>query len=458
MRWGLCFLIFLIAAPVIAQNFGFQEPFHLVALGSGAAAMGMGGSYVAIADDLSALYWNPAGLSVKPGLRLQIDALYTKGSEMFAVTSNRSGTSQHDYSVDGFQPQSMAVTYQFRRKDMVLGPSFGWSRSSLFLRHYKMDTTATGHMTTNNFVLESDYTSLENLAFDRSGEDIYTLGFSVRNGSRFAFGITWNVLAGETTRTQNIHQTAEGTYVYFLPDQEPVAGPFSWVLDTSEKTEGRYSGNYWNVGFLTSYRRASFGGSVRFQYKRKVSVTSSGSYDFDFSGLVPNSDHRTTGFDPVTVEYNVPVEVSGGIAIFLSSRIRAASSLTLSNYNFNYDPGNADIFPTFRDAETKLVQWRNGMEFFATDSWTLRAGWVLDNQLYRRNSYSYDTPDTPAFYAFSLGAGWKIGKAHVDIAYMHETGVAYFGRRLGGITDHDVESTDASFSHNRFFFTLQVSP
>ena len=31
-------------------------------LGVGSRAMGMGGAYVGIADDYSALYWNPAGL------------------------------------------------------------------------------------------------------------------------------------------------------------------------------------------------------------------------------------------------------------------------------------------------------------------------------------------------------------------------------------------------------------
>ncbi len=42
--------------PIDALRYSFAN------LGSGARAMGMGGAYVGVADDFSAIYWNPAGL------------------------------------------------------------------------------------------------------------------------------------------------------------------------------------------------------------------------------------------------------------------------------------------------------------------------------------------------------------------------------------------------------------
>ncbi len=54
---GLTFLVGLIS-PVLAQ-----ESAAFLRLGVGARALGMGGAYTAVADDVNALSWNPAGLS-----------------------------------------------------------------------------------------------------------------------------------------------------------------------------------------------------------------------------------------------------------------------------------------------------------------------------------------------------------------------------------------------------------
>src|SRR5579863_3312256 len=53
---GLAFLLHLIAAPSYAlfDRGGI--------LGAGTRAMGLSGAFVAVADDPSAAYWNPAGL------------------------------------------------------------------------------------------------------------------------------------------------------------------------------------------------------------------------------------------------------------------------------------------------------------------------------------------------------------------------------------------------------------
>lgn len=58
-----------------------EEPFHLINQGIGAAALGMGGAFVAVANDLSAIYWNPAGLSQLKGLHVQADYALLTGNE-----------------------------------------------------------------------------------------------------------------------------------------------------------------------------------------------------------------------------------------------------------------------------------------------------------------------------------------------------------------------------------------
>ncbi len=73
-------LLVLLAAPARAQNSPGGETItkkgttsaQFLKLGVGSRAIALGGSYVSLANDLSALYWNPAGLSSIQGSTVQL--------------------------------------------------------------------------------------------------------------------------------------------------------------------------------------------------------------------------------------------------------------------------------------------------------------------------------------------------------------------------------------------------
>jgi hypothetical protein len=74
MRINVAFAVFLLMAhpgPVSAQTFGEV----------GTRAEGMGGAFVAVADDASAVYWNPAGIASGSIFDLQVSV--AKGSTVF---------------------------------------------------------------------------------------------------------------------------------------------------------------------------------------------------------------------------------------------------------------------------------------------------------------------------------------------------------------------------------------
>jgi hypothetical protein len=74
-------LLALHSSPEAAKYAG--EPFHI---GVGARALGMGGAFAAVADDVTSGFWNPAGLSVLRGKQAIL-----MHSEMFGSLLN------HDY-------------------------------------------------------------------------------------------------------------------------------------------------------------------------------------------------------------------------------------------------------------------------------------------------------------------------------------------------------------------------
>src|SRR3989304_5776865 len=63
-KLGLAILlvVFGMGAAVFCRE-GSSGTSSLFLLGAGTRAMGMGGSFVAVADDASAVFWNPAGLA-----------------------------------------------------------------------------------------------------------------------------------------------------------------------------------------------------------------------------------------------------------------------------------------------------------------------------------------------------------------------------------------------------------
>ncbi len=88
-RYGVILIVLALAAmPARAQDDGGDAPggspdegtitkvgttaAQFLKLGVGARAIALGGSFVAEASDLSALYWNPAGLSRLPGSSVQL--------------------------------------------------------------------------------------------------------------------------------------------------------------------------------------------------------------------------------------------------------------------------------------------------------------------------------------------------------------------------------------------------
>lgn len=163
----------------------------------GARAMGMGGAFVAVADDVTALHWNPAGLAGLPGV------------QVFGMRTSV-------YSVDGLSEDAVLTSYGTGS----MGYGLGWMRTGA-ADLYSEDTLLVGYgtetpidglaagVTLKRFsVAAPGYEYYNDPAFAAAGDDAYgaDLGALYRRG-KWSVGATVRNL-GEP-KLQLLSTTAE---------------------------------------------------------------------------------------------------------------------------------------------------------------------------------------------------------------------------------------------------------
>jgi len=104
-----------VLAPRSAGAAAGEAGFAFLKLGIGARPMGMGSAYVALADDPTAVYWNPAGLGAAEGAQVTVmhNEWIQDFRQEFAGVSRSFGTSAAGLGISGF------YTSEFEKRDDV---------------------------------------------------------------------------------------------------------------------------------------------------------------------------------------------------------------------------------------------------------------------------------------------------------------------------------------------------
>src|SRR5882672_12002483 len=96
-------LLWMILTPALALAAG-EAGFAFLKLGVGARPMGMGSAYVALADDPTAVYWNPAGLGGAEGAQVTVmhNEWIQDFRQEFAAVSRSIGKGALGFGISGF--------------------------------------------------------------------------------------------------------------------------------------------------------------------------------------------------------------------------------------------------------------------------------------------------------------------------------------------------------------------
>jgi F plasmid transfer operon protein TraF len=135
------FAAFLVLCAALAPSAVTAQPFDVI----GTKAAGMGGAFVAVADDASAVYWNPGGLAQGAYFSLVLD-----GGIRHAVPDvGVRGTEHSSYLVAVSMP-ALGLSYyrlesSFARPDTLLAPADGVARILEGATPIRVDTLTTHH-------------------------------------------------------------------------------------------------------------------------------------------------------------------------------------------------------------------------------------------------------------------------------------------------------------------------
>ncbi len=238
-------LVGALAAPSARAAVG-EAGFAFLKIGVGARAMGLGSAYVAVADDPTALYWNPAGLA--------------------ATRSGIAVTAMHNEWIDDFRQEYAAVAG--RVGPGTLGASFtGFYTSELERRD---DTgVLTGHFGFNDIAATLGYGGTVAQGLDAGGTVRYiremiaeenATTVAVDLGGRYRWrdtglsaGVAIQNLGGEATFVSEafpLPRTVRAGVAY----RRPIATAQGNALLTTEYRKARGEDGRFHVGGEFDYR------------------------------------------------------------------------------------------------------------------------------------------------------------------------------------------------------------
>jgi hypothetical protein len=199
-------IIALFAMPLVAAVFPKTGTASLqfLKLGVDARAIGMGEAYTAVTDDISSVFWNPAGLALSPGPQL-----FFSHTNWVADTFHEfiAASTITDYGFLAFSASFFHTTPMAETKEDIFGPTgrhFYFLNAAIGVTYANMFTDKFSFGITGKYLHETIADeSLHSYSFDfgtlyNTGWHNITIGMSLRN---FGPDVAYNLKDSHTKQT-----------------------------------------------------------------------------------------------------------------------------------------------------------------------------------------------------------------------------------------------------------------
>jgi hypothetical protein len=414
-------LLLLMSSPFSvraqAQENGFvpketiEIPSSWNPVGSGARALGMGGAFIAVADDATAASWNPGGLIQleKPEISVVGSYFYRREENTFGTNPEASGTQSVSFSDLNYL--SLAYPFSIFNRNMVIALTyqnlFDFNREAKFtLTEIDVGEIATVSYDSNIDICHEGNLSAVGFSYSLSLTHKLSFGFTLNFWEDWLGNHAWN----ETTR-----QLSTGVLDFGGFFQQ------GFRSQIEEKKEFSFSGLNANLGFLWRITdNLTMGGVLKTPFTADLDIKTESKILVQL-GDVPVDPELSTTYEDADLD----MPLSYGIG--LSYRFSDAFTVDADVYRTEWDDfllkrasGNISPITGLPEGESDIdptTQVRLGLEYlFIQPPYVipLRGGVFYDP------APAEGSPDD--FYGVSLGSGivWK--RIVFDIAYQFRWG------------------------------------
>ncbi len=394
MIFGLMFIVALTAdvrAEIVVELPSSPNP-----VGSGARALGMGGAFIAVADDATAASWNPGGLIQleKPECSVVLGRIDRDETLRFGAYHEANG----GQSIDDLHVNYLSVAYPFTVDHRNMIVSLNYQRQYDFNRTWwsiRMDDTGFSGV---------DY----KWDYQQEGE-LYALGlaYAVELSPRFSLGLTLNYW-GDFINNNQWNQK------YEVKHTDSIVIPFvgTWEFTLTENREQEYDFKGWNanVGFLFNFaEKWTLGGVLKTPFSADV-------------------DHRQLMSSNVTTEtkdeLDMPMSYGLGLAYRASDNFTVSADFYITEWSeVEYKPETGESTSPvsgkpYSESDIDDTAWfRLGAEYSyigKTFAIPFRCGIFYDP------APAEGSED--GFNGFALGTGVAYRGFIWDIAYQYRSG------------------------------------
>jgi len=367
------FGILFAATQLFASGFQINE--------HGARAMALGGAFTGLANDPSAVYFNPAGITQLTGTHVM------GGVTLIVPKSSFRGPSpsitEWELEKQIFNPINFYVTHQASEKFHL-----GFSVNNPYGLGTKWPSDWVGKYMAVETEIRTFYFNAV-AAYQVSEE--FSLGF----GFTYAFG---DVLI---SRMQNL-------------------SPFN--ADAEISLEGTGSGAGFNIGMLFKPSKnfsigAAYKSRVHFKFEGDATVTA----PKQFNGLLPTGNIEAPLTAPDILSVGIGVNANENLTLSADFQYTMWSTYDKLEVTFNdfidSETGKPLVTTSVRDYDNSYIG-RFGAEYTANDMLTLRAGFLYDKNPVKDERVDPTLPDADRM-GFNAGVGIKLAdNLSLDLAYL----------------------------------------
>jgi long-chain fatty acid transport protein len=356
---------------------------------AGVKAMGMGFAFTAQADDPSAIYFNPAGLTQLEGNNLMLGVTFVQenGAEYTGSTPLTGGATVSETQKDlNFYIPNAYFTHTNKSSGIAFGVGI-FAPFGLGQEYQNPNTSIFRNQTTK--------IELQTIVINP------TIAFDINEYLSVGVGIDY--MYGMVTK--------KATAV--IPAGAPFGGPGQFYTDLDG------TGDAWGYNFgilLKPTKNLKIGFNYRSNFNLNVDDA-----DFTANNLVGTANPLIfpQGTTKASGTLGIPATAALGVAYtFGRLTVEADADWTFWHSYNELKIVNASV-PTYTSTNAKnwvdVCAFRMGAEYRVTDPVALRAGFVYDPTPAPADTLGPELPDATRLN-YMLGAGFKVGKVTIDIA------------------------------------------